>query len=36
MKGVTIREGAGSIVTRNVPDYAVVSGNPAQVIKYTE
>jgi len=26
--------GAGSIVTRNVPDFAVVAGNPAKIIKY--
>lgn len=26
--------GAGSIVTHDVPDYAVVAGNPAKVIKY--
>ena len=39
MKGVTIGEGAvigaGSVVTKNVPDYAIVGGNPAKVIKYT-
>jgi len=26
--------GAGSIVTKDVPDFAVVAGNPARIIKY--
>lgn len=26
--------GAGSVVTKPVPDYAVVAGNPAKIIKY--
>ena len=37
LKGVTIGEGAviaaGSVVTKDVPDYAVVAGNPAVIIK---
>ena len=26
--------GAGAVVTKDVPDFAVVVGNPAEVIKY--
>lgn len=28
--------GAGSVVTKDVPDYAIVVGNPAHVLKYRE
>lgn len=28
--------GAGSIVTRNVPEWAIVGGNPAKIIKYRD
>jgi len=26
--------GAGAIVTRDIPDYAIVAGNPAKIIRY--
>lgn len=36
--GVTIGEGAvvaaGSVVVKNIPDYAIVGGNPAKLIRY--
>ena len=33
-KGAVV--GAGSIVTKDVPEYAIVCGNPAKVLKYRE
>ena len=38
--GVTIGNnvvvGAGSVVTKDIPDNAVVAGNPARILRYTE
>lgn len=38
LKGVHIGKGAivamGAIVTKNVPDFAIVAGNPAKIVKY--
>jgi maltose O-acetyltransferase len=38
LPGVIIGEGAiigaGAIVTKDVPEYAIVCGNPAQIVKY--
>ena len=36
--GVTVGNnvivGAGSVVTKNVPDWCVVAGNPARIVKH--
>jgi acetyltransferase-like isoleucine patch superfamily enzyme len=34
--GVRAMVGAGTVVTKNVPDYAVVVGNPGKIIKYLQ
>lgn len=38
--GVTIGEGSvigmGSVVTKDVPKYAIVGGNPAKILKYRD
>ena len=38
LPGITVGEkamvGAGAVVTKDVPDYAVVVGNPAKIIRY--
>lgn len=38
LSGVNIADGAvigaGAVVTQNIPPYAIVAGNPAQIIKY--
>ncbi len=40
MSGVNIGDGAiiaaGSVVTKDVPAYAIVMGNPAKIKKYRE
>ena len=40
LPGITIGYGAiigaGSVVTKDVPANAIVAGNPAKIIKYTE
>jgi acetyltransferase-like isoleucine patch superfamily enzyme len=40
LPGITIGQyamvGAGSVVTRSVPPYAVVVGNPARIVRYVE
>jgi len=38
LKGVKIGKwaivGAGAVVTKDVPDYAIVAGNPAKIIRF--
>lgn len=34
--GVYAMVGAGAVVTKDVPDFAIVVGNPAKVIRYVE
>jgi len=40
LPGVTVGEGVivgmGSVVTKDIPDYAIVGGNPAKIIKYRD
>ena len=40
LKGVKISDGvvigAGSVVTKDIPPYAIVVGNPAKIVKYRE
>lgn len=40
LPGVTIKRGAvvgaGSVVTKDIPEYAIVCGNPARIVKYRE
>jgi acetyltransferase EpsM len=40
IQGITIGKwvtiGAGAVIIRDIPDFAVVVGNPGKIIKYNE